>query len=156
MKNPSDLELDTAERYYIKLFGTYHYENPEGMNFTKGGEKSYGIETEAKIDRTKVIKRINSTYNGGRDGIKHNWDATMGQDGSTFILTTNGGGEEGRIILQNTDKIHTKRLTNATGEPDKLIKRFLNEEGFTTKSTIKVSDTFKSKFPNFNIKEYGF
>lgn len=156
IENATDLALDTAERYYIQLFNTYHYENPEGMNFTKGGEKSYGIETEAKIDYTKVTNKINSTYKGERDGIKHNWKATMGEDGSTFILTTNGGGKKRRIILQNTDKNHTKRLTNATNEPDKLIKRFINEEEYTTKSRIIVSDTFKSKFPNFNIKEYGF
>lgn len=156
IENSTDLALDTAERYYIKLFNTYHYENAEGMNFTKGGEKSYGIETEAEIDYDKVTNKINSIYKGERDNIHHNWNATMGADGSTFILTTNGGGKKGKVVLYNENKNHTKKLTNSTGEPDKLIKRFINKEGFTTQSKIKVSDTFKSKFPNFNIKEYGF
>lgn len=149
--------LDERERHWIVFYNTYHYENPQGMNFTRGGETTFGIQTEAKIDYAKVTKKINnSLYKGERDGIHHNWNATMGPDGSTFVLTTNGGGEKGRIILINKDGIHTKRLTNATKEPDKLIKRFLNEEGFTNKSTIIVSETFKKKYPHFNIKKYGF
>ena len=85
--------------------------------------------------------------------------ATMGPDGSTFKLTTNGGGIGENIILKNADgnkeNGYTRRLTNSTLDPDDLIRRFL-KEGFTTKSKIIMSDTFKRKFPNFNLKKYGF
>ena len=126
MENPSDLELDTAERYYIKLFGTYHYENPEGMNFTKGGEKSYGIETEAKIDRTKVINKINSTYKGERDGKKQKHGVyTFGNDGDTFILTTNGGGDRGtQYAIKNKNKEHKKVMQSMN--LNRLLERFNN------------------------------
>lgn len=139
IENATDLALDTAERYYIQLFNTYHYENPEGMNFTKGGEKSYGIETEAKIDYTKVTNKINSIYKGERDGKKqlHNIH-TFGNDGDTFILTTNGGGNRGtQYAIRNENKQHKKVMQSM--DLNRLLERFsdLNFENSELINTIK-------------------
>lgn len=138
IENSTDLALDTAERYYIKLFNTYHYENPEGMNFTKGGEKSYGIETEAKIDYDKVTNKINSIYKGERDGKKqlHNVH-TFGNDGDTFILTTNGGGDRGtQYAIRNENKQHKKVMQSM--DLNRLLERFsdLNFENSELINTI--------------------
>lgn len=138
IENATDLALDTAERYYIQLFNTYHYENPEGMNFTKGGEKSYGIETEAEIDYSKVTNKINSTYKGERDGKKqlHNVH-TFGNDGDTFILTTNGGGNRGtQYAIKNKNKQHKKVMQSMN--LNRLLERFydLNFENSELINTI--------------------
>lgn len=126
IENATDLELDTAERHYIQLFNTYHYENLEGMNFTKGGEKSYGIETEAEIDYTKVTNKINSIYKGERDGKKQKHGVyTFGNDGDTFILTTNGGGDRGtQYAIRNENKEHKKVMQSMN--LNRLLERFDN------------------------------
>ena len=139
IENATDLALDTAERHYIQLFNTYHYENPEGMNFTKGGEKSYGIETEAKIDYTKVTNKINSIYKGERDGKKqlHNIHS-FGNDGDIFILTTNGGGDRGtQYAIRNKNKQHKKVMQSM--DLNRLLERFsdLNFENSELINTIK-------------------
>lgn len=150
---------DIWERHYIKEYNTYYYENPQGMNFTKGGETSFGIETEANIDHDKINRKIkskkNSTYKGERDGKDQLHGVyTFGNDGDTFILSTNGGGDRGTQYSMRNEKEQHKKVLQSM-DLNTLFKNF-NEEGYTTKSTIKVSDTFREKFPNFNIKEYGF
>lgn len=125
MKNASVLALDIAERYYIKLFNTYHYENPEGINFTKGGETSFGIETEAKINYKKVNRKINRIYRGERDGKKQLHGVhTFGNDGDTFILTTNGGGNRGtQYAIKNEDNKKHKKVMQSM-DLNSLLERF--------------------------------
>lgn len=134
--NASTLELDIVERYWIAYFNTYHYENPEGMNFTKGGETSFGIETEAEIDYTKVTNKINKIYKGERDGKKQLHGVhTFGNDGDTFILTTNGGGNRGvQYAIRNEDNKKHKKVMQSM-DLNRLIERF-DELGFKNSKLI--------------------
>lgn len=153
IENSTDLALDTAERYYIQLFNTYHYENPEGMNFTKGGEKSYGIETEAKIDYTKVTNKINNTYKGERDGIKGQ-KRVFGKNGDTFILTTNGS------TIKNGEKIPKIRIENketkggmtSDGNLRQLLKRFKKDYG---DSKLLIKPRIRNEYDEI-LTEFGY
>lgn len=154
IKNASTLELDIAERYWIAYFNTYHYENPEGMNFTKGGETSFGIETEAKIDYDKVNKKINRRYRGERDGISMK-KRGIGKNGDTFVLTTNGtqtlkGERAPKFIIMNK---RTKGAITSLGDIRKLLKKFkdLNYED----SELKIVERIRNEYEDV-LTEFGY
>lgn len=154
MKNATDLALDTAERYYIELFNTYHYENPEGMNFTKGGEKSYGIESEADINYDRVTRRINSQYKGQRDGIPMK-KRDLGKNGDTFKLSTNGS------AIVNGKKVPKFRIENestrggltSNGDIRYVLNKFkkLNFKD----SELKVAKRIRNEYEDI-LTEFGY
>lgn len=153
MENPTDKELDDAERYYIKLHNTYHYENPSGMNFTKGGETTYGIETEAEIDYNKTINKIKNTYKGERDGIKIQ-KRDFGKNGDTFKLTTNGSviikGE--KVPKLRIENIKTKGGKTKNGDMRVLLREF--KEGFGDSKLI-ISDRIRNEYKDI-LTEFGY
>ena len=143
IENASVLALDIAERYYIKLFNTYHYENQEGMNFTKGGETSFGIETEAKIDHTKVTNKINRIYKGERDGIKMKQRPKGGK--GEFKISTNGCFSDGtfRICLNTPNCDHEKQKTNIVDILDYYYENYQDEPITSTNAFEKNIGNFK-------------
>ena len=156
-ENVSIKTLDIRERYWIAYYNTYHYENPEGMNFTRGGETTFGIETEAKIDRNKVYKKINRIYKGERDGKPQKHGVyTIGNDGDPFELTTNGGGDRGtQFAIKNNKKINNKKIHKKVLQSmnlANLIKRF--QESFPN-SDLLIKEEFKNKYNDILI-EFGY
>jgi group I intron endonuclease len=51
-------QLSELEIKYIKEFNTFHYDNPNGMNLTKGGEGLLGRKHSAETIAKQVTKRI--------------------------------------------------------------------------------------------------
>lgn len=51
-------QLSELEIKYIKDLNTFHYDNPNGMNLTKGGEGTLGRKHSAETIAKQVAKRI--------------------------------------------------------------------------------------------------
>jgi group I intron endonuclease len=51
-------ELNELEIKYIKEFNTFHYDNPNGMNLTKGGEGTLGRKHSKETIDLMIAKRI--------------------------------------------------------------------------------------------------
>lgn len=150
MKDVGVLVLDILERYYIKVFNTYHYENPEGMNYTKGGETSFGIETEANIDNsivTREIKERHTIYRGERDGIKMSKRPKGGKatEKKQYKISTNGRFSDGtfRICLNTPNCDHEKQKINIVEVLDYFYEKY-------PKETITSTKAFEKNIGNFD------
>lgn len=51
-------QLDELEIKYIKEYNTFHYDNPNGMNLTRGGEGTLGRKHTKKTIELMVAKKI--------------------------------------------------------------------------------------------------
>lgn len=60
----TDDELNELELLFINKLGTYHYENPYGFNFTKGGEGSTGYKFSE--EHLKKLSENNARYWKGK------------------------------------------------------------------------------------------
>lgn len=71
----TDDDLNELESLFITELNTYHYENPYGFNFTKGGEGTVGFnhseETKSKISETMIKKGISKGENNPFYGKTH-------------------------------------------------------------------------------------
>jgi group I intron endonuclease len=78
--------LNELEIKYIKEFGSFHHDNPNGMNLTKGGEGTFGRkdseETKEKrakyhigSKRSEESKKLMSIAKKGKPSTKKGWKA---------------------------------------------------------------------------------
>jgi hypothetical protein len=50
-------DVDTGEIKYIKDLNTFHYDNPNGMNLTRGGEGTLGRKHNEETINKMIVKR---------------------------------------------------------------------------------------------------
>lgn len=101
---PSD-QLSELEIFYIKEYNSYHYNNENGMNLTKGGEGSLG-----RIDSDEVRKKRADKIKGR----KHSEETKQLMSSIKKGKPSNSTGvpcsdeRKRKISLANTGKIKTK------------------------------------------------
>jgi group I intron endonuclease len=120
--NAPENELNELEINYIQKYNSFHYDNPNGMNLTRGGEGASGAKLSAETIAKQVAKRIGTKRSDATkklmSDLKKGKSPSCASNPKTeYFLQQARQNMLGRMVLE--DEINKRKQTRL----DRLIKQ---------------------------------